>query len=335
MTNPYWGNDFFEFFVTLAVRLKEFLLGGFSHMQLASDELQMLVLILISISSALVGTFLVLRRMTMLANALSHTILAGVVIAFLAYHAFIAPSEAFDFSHLLPSDALLVASAFICAMVTTFLTQSCIRFLKVPEDASTGIVFTFLFAAGIVLVTALSRNAHIGIELLMGNVDALQQGDLQLVFWVFVTNCLLFFLFWRAFFVTTFDPVFAHIFGLSNMVFGYLMMALVALSSIAAFRAVGVLMVLAFFVTPVLVARLWIHRLCPLAFLACAIGVATSIVGVALSRHLLSVMGLACSTSAIVVTLLFLLLLGCIITKKLSYMRVKKGEGNYGSEITG
>lgn len=317
MSNPYWGNDFFEFFVTLAARLWEFVTGGYSTMQLASDELQMLVLVLLSLSSSLVGTFLVLRRMTMLANALSHTILAGVVIAFLAYHAFIAPEKEFDFSHLLPSDALLICSALAMAMLTTFLTQSCVRFLGVNEDASTGMVFNFLFAAGIVLVTALSKNAHIGIELLMGNVDALQVGDLRLVWWIFVVNALFFLLFWRAFFVTTFDPVFAHILGLSNTFFGYMIMALVAISAIGAFRAVGVLMVLAFFVTPVLVARFWTHRLTLLTILSCSIGVASSIFGVALSRHLLSTMSLACATSAIVVTTLFVLLIGCIIIKEL------------------
>lgn len=318
VNNPYWGNDFFEFFATLGSRLFEFFVGGFSTMQLASDELQMLVLILVSISSALIGSFLVLRRMTMLANALSHTILVGVVIAFFAYHALASPEKELDFSSLLPSDALLIGSGLVMAMITTFLTQSCVRFLGIGEDAGTGIVFTFLFAAGIVLVTALSKNAHIGIDLLMGNVDALQPGDLRLVFWIFIFNLLLFALFWRAFFVTTFDPLFAYIFGVSNTLFGYVMMSLVAISSIGAFRAVGVLMVLAFFVTPVLIARLWTHRLKPLVAIGCAIGAGSSIVGVALSRHLLSVSNIACSTSALVVSLLFFALLLSLLVRRAS-----------------
>ena len=69
------------------------------------------------------------------------------------------------------------------------------------------------------------------------------------------------------------------------------------------------LMVLAFFVAPVLIARFWTHRLKLLITLACGVGVGASVFGVAISRHLLSSLSLACSTSAIVVTTLFCLLL--------------------------
>ena len=76
--NPYTGTNFFTFFVTLFTRISAML-----HGDLASDEIQVLTLCCISISGALIGTFLYLRRMTMLANSLSHTILLGIVIAFL------------------------------------------------------------------------------------------------------------------------------------------------------------------------------------------------------------------------------------------------------------
>ncbi len=81
--NPYQGVNFFEFFFVFFQRLWGFLTGTLGFHQLANDEIQVIVLSLIGASSALVGTFLVLRKMSMLANSLSHTILVGIVIAFL------------------------------------------------------------------------------------------------------------------------------------------------------------------------------------------------------------------------------------------------------------
>src|SRR5882762_3385076 len=82
MINPYYDLNFFQFFSTLFSRLYNFIIGK-DISPLASDEIQILTIGLIAISSALVGTFLLLKKMTQLANALSHTILFGIVIAFM------------------------------------------------------------------------------------------------------------------------------------------------------------------------------------------------------------------------------------------------------------
>ena len=81
--NPYRGNDFWQFWVTLFQRLWAFVSGQISAQDLAADEVQMLVLVGVAISASLVGALLILRRMAMLANSLSHTILLGIVIAYL------------------------------------------------------------------------------------------------------------------------------------------------------------------------------------------------------------------------------------------------------------
>lgn len=273
-------------------------------MELASDELQLLVLLLISVSSALVGTFLVLRKMAMLANALSHTILPGVVFAYLGYHYFSLSGDELDFSRLLPSDSLLVIAGLASGLFTAFLTQSLVSHLNLTEDASIGMVFTFLFAIGIILVTAFTRSSHIGAELLMGNVDALHYRDLSFIFWIFLVDLAIFLLLWRLFFVSTFDPLFSKMCGISNTLINYLMMALVAITAIGAFRAVGVLLFLAFLVTPPLIARKCTNSLKVMAFLSCLVGALLSVVGVAISRHLLSIYALPCSTSGLIVTLL-------------------------------
>jgi manganese/zinc/iron transport system permease protein len=320
VANPYYSNNFFEFFWTLSCRLFAFLSG--SELHLATDELQILVLSLIAISAGLVGVFLVLRKMTMLANALSHTILAGVVLAYLAYRWLKIGPDNFDFSHLLPSESMLFLAALIMAFLTNFLTELLVTKMRMREDASCGIVFTFLFALGVVLVTVLSRNAHIGAELLMGNTDALHFDDLLFQCKVTVLNVALLVGFWRAFFVTTFDPIFSKVLGISSVLFGYILMGQTAVTTIAAFRAVGVLLVLAFFVAPPLIVRLWTNRLVPLLVYSAVTGVVASLVGVAVSRHMLSVYSLPISTSGLVVcvlTFLYFLSLGakcCVKLKK-------------------
>lgn len=303
--NPYYDNNFFEFFRTLACRLYSFFSGA--ELKLAADELQILVLALIAISAGLVGVFLVLRKMTMLANALSHTILAGVVLAYLAYKWLKIGTDNFDFSHLLPSESILFLAAIIMAFLTNFLTELLTAKMGMKEDASCGIVFTFLFALGVVLVTVLSRNAHIGAELLMGNTDALHFDDLLFQCKVTVLNVALLLLFWRAFFVTTFDPVFSKVLGISALLFGYILMGQTAVTTIAAFRAVGVLLVLAFFVAPPLIVRLWTNRLVPLLIYSAVMGIVASLIGVAVSRHMLSVYSLPISTSGLVVCVITLI----------------------------
>lgn len=300
--NPYWGNSFFQFFYTLLERMQAFLLG--EPLVLASDELQLLVLLFLSATAALIGTFFVLRKTTMLANALSHTILPGVVLAYLAYHVYGGLSQPFDFLSLLPSDAFLLAGALGSAFVTTFLTRVIVAYLPVAEDASIGMVFTLLFAVGVILVTTLTKSAHIGAELLMGNVDALHIHDLGLMFWIFVGSVAIMVLFWRSLYLTSFDPLFAKMCGISNEKVGYLLMALVSVCAIGAFRAVGVLLFLAFLVTPPLIARRLTHKLKAMAALSCVIAVGASVAGVALSRHILTWYDLPCSTSGLIVTIL-------------------------------
>lgn len=298
--NPYSGQTFFGFFVELMVRFWQFLTGQISWNNLASDEIQILVLIGVAASSALVGTFLVLRKMTMLANSLSHTILVGIVIAFLwTYH------NVQDVPHTghINIYILLVAS-WIMGLITTFLTEFLTKGARLQEDASTGIVFTSLFAFGVIAVTLLTRNAHIGTEAVMGNVDALQLDDCKLAYLVLGINICLFTLFFKEFKITTFDPGLSRSFGISPTLFNYLLMTQVSFTAIGAFRAVGVLMVLAFITGPPLAARLLTHSLKHMLAVAVAIGIGASLVGVALSRHILTVSGLSLSTAGIVVCVL-------------------------------
>ena len=298
--NPYSGQSFFTFFKVLLYRLWSFIQG--KELSIASDEVQILVLALIALSGALVGTFLILKKMAMLANSLSHTILLGIVGAFLFANIFMERREAF-FMHI-PS---MIIGALISALLTTFTTELLHRKLFLQEDASIGLIFTTLFAIGVILVTILFRNTHLGLEAIMGNIDALHRDNIKDVFYLFLSNAFIVFLFFRRLEVGAFDPQLAKNFGISLTFFNYLLMFQTALTAIGSFRAVGAFLFLAFLTAPVLTARFLTNRLKPLLFLAGGIGVGASVISVALSRHFLSVFSIPVATSGLAATLLGLI----------------------------
>lgn len=290
--NPYWGENFFGFFAVLFRRLT----GQLPLDNLASDEIQLLVLMGVAVSTVLLGTFLTLKKMTMMANSLSHTTLLGIV---LCYILFVVPAADLNID-----TGILFLAAFLAAILTTVLTELARDLLKLQEDAAIGLVFTTLFALGIILVTVFTRNSHLGVEAITGNVDALHPEDIRLVWVTALVNFVLIALFFRQWVMTALDEKFSFSLGVPTKAFHYLLMFLTALTLIAAFRAVGVLLVLSFLVGPTLIARQWTHRLLPLIFGALGVGLLSSILGIALSRHFLSAYHMPLSTGGLVVTLI-------------------------------
>lgn len=319
--NPYSGKTFFGFFIEMGIRLWGFVTGQISLSHLASDEIQMVVLAGIACSAALVGSFLVLRRMTMLANSLSHTILIGIVGAFLLTRNGFADSH----GHAEPIHInILLIAALVTGLVTAFLTEFLTKTARLQEDASTGIVFTSLFALGIILLTLFTRNAHIGTEVVMGNVDALHMDDCKLVLIILGINAVLFTLFFKEFLITTFDTGLSKAFGISIMFFNYLLMTQVSATCIGAFRAVGVLMVLAFITGPPLMARFLTHHLKRMLWIAMGLGCLASLLGVAIARHLLTAYGLALSTAGITVCTIIAMFIVVVASVKWQSWRYRR-----------
>lgn len=300
MINPYWSANFIQFIALFFHRFFALITGSLTFDSVASDEVQIFTLCAISISSAFVGSFLTLRKLTMLANALSHTILFGIVATFLVLSAF---GGGVGMGLSIPFNALFIAALFT-GFLTTFCTEFLHRKLRVQEDASIGMVFTLFFALGIVLISLFARNAHIGIEIVTGNVDALHKSDMRVAFSVMGLNIALFLLFFKEFKTMALDTRFAKSVGVATPVFHYLLMFLTSATAISAFRAVGVLLVLAFLVIPVHIAKLYAKTLKRLITYAALIGCGCSFVGVALSRHVLSVFQWPLSTSGLVVVVL-------------------------------
>jgi len=302
--SPYFGRDFISFFPLFFSRLFQLLSGSLSWKDLAPDEIQVLVLSLVCISSALVGSLLILKKMTMLANSLSHTILLGIVISALLFSSGGVLSINFE---------ILMAAALISGLLTTLLTQLLHKGLRLQEDASIGIVFSSLFALGIVLVTLYTRNTHIGTEVVMGNADALHANDLKMAFWVALGNSLAVILFFKEWKLICFDPSLGKSLGFRPTAFNLFLMLLTSATAISAFRAVGVLLFLAFLVGPPLSARLLTSNLKRLLFVSMGIGSGCSLFAVAASRHFLTVYQMSLSTAGLTVALVaitFVLFLG-------------------------
>lgn len=285
----------------------EWVFGSLHFDQLATDEIQILTLALLSLAAALVGTFLVLKKMTMLANALSHTILPGLVLVFILC----GTTSIADLS-----TGTLLLAAVITAVLTTLATLVFRNLFRLHEDASTGLICTMMVAIGIVLVTLFTRSVHLGVEAVMGNVDALHPNDLKDMALVACLNLIVIcplFSRWR---LIAFDSGFAKTQGICIPFFDTLLLFLAALTVVGAFRAVGILLVLSLLIGPVLIARLFTHRLHILIILAFTIGATLSLVGVCLSRHMLSAYQMPLSTAGILSTLIALTYITCSFLRR-------------------
>lgn len=296
--NPYSGTDFIDFLYLFVIRCGKFLTGKLPYHTLVSDEIQIVVLAGIGVIASIVGTFLVVRKTTMLANALSHTVLLGIVISYLIFFQSGLP-------HALSIDIkTMLMSATIAAVITSFLTEFFHKAFQLRQDVSIGLVFTMLFALSITLVTIFSRNAHIGVEMIMGNVDALHLDDIKIIYSALGIIGIIILTFFRQMYMTTFDAIFSSSVGISSKCFHYLIVITTSIAIMCAFRCVGFVLVLALLVGPPLIARQIVHRLSTIIYISASLSIACAICTVGISRHIFSTMKTPLSTSGIMITLI-------------------------------
>ena len=242
--------------------------------------------ILVATCCSLLGSFLILRKMSMVGDAISHSVLPGIVIAF-----FIAGSM---------QSVWMLVGAGILGVVTTFLIEFFHQKGKLQTDASIGVTFTWLFALGVILVTYYAGNAHIDqdcilhgeiayvpIDLVYSDTGAVL-GPKAVLILSFVLLLIIGFilLFYKELFVTTFDPSFAKAIGLSTNTWHYLLMGLVSLTTVASFESVGAILVVAFLVAPAASAYLLTRELKYMLLLGVLFGILSSVGGYYLSYWL-------------------------------------------------
>jgi manganese/zinc/iron transport system permease protein len=308
--NPYSGVGFFQFFALLFERAFLFFSGHLPMEKWAADEVQIAVLLCSALACGWIGPFLVLRKMSMLANSLSHTSLLGVVGAFLFASA--------GWAGGLSDPATLLIGALFSAILTVGITHWLSTTFRLQSDASISLVFSSLFALGVVFVTLFTRHSHLSAEAVMGNPDALQLSDLRLSGFVALLNGGIVFFLYRRLLLSSFDESFAKSTGIAISFWRALLFLLTAFTCIGAFRAVGVLVVLSLLVGPYLTARLFCHRLPQLLIVTPLLGILSVLIGVALSRGLLTYTDLPLSTGGLIS-----LTIGAFFFLSILYSRLK------------
>ena len=242
--------------------------------------------LMVGISCGLIGTYIMLRRLSLIGDALAHAVLPGVVIGFM-----IAGKGAL--------------SLFIGALTAGILTSILISFVernsKIKEDTSIGIIFTGAFALGILLVSQL-KQVHIDLSsYLFGDVLGVSDSDLILSSIITAVIIVSVVLFYKQLLVTSFDPTMAHIIGISTAVVHYFLMTLLSMSIVAGLQSVGVILIIAMLITPPATAYLITDKLKKLLLLSCLFGVMSSVIGLYLSYHL----NFASGASIVLVSVLF------------------------------
>lgn len=217
---------------------------------------------------ALVGSFLMLRRMSLLSDAVSHSVLPGVVLGYMlagyTTAAFLSGA---------------VASGLACVLAVGAL----VRHTRLKEDAAMGVVFTAFFALGIVLLSGLKSVDLDPGCVIYGEALAARPGSLELAVGIFLVALVAVALGWKQLVLTSFDPVQAKVIGMPVRWVHYGLLAMLALATVAALRAVGIVLAIAFFITPGATAFLLTRRLGPLLGIAVGLAVAESIVGMGIA----------------------------------------------------
>lgn len=233
---------------------------------------------LVATTTAVLGCFLIMRKMAMIGDAISHAVLPGIVIAY-----YLTNSRA--------SFPILIGAA-ASGMVVTYLIQFFNQKVKLQQDASIGISYTFLFAVGIILISFFSNDVDLDQDcVLYGEIayvplDTLTLGGMNVgprQVWILGTTLLLIassvFIGYRKLVLTTFDPAFASAMGISVVLWQYYLMAGVSLATVVSFESVGAVLVIAFLSGPAATAFLLTKDFKKMIFMAIGFGISASIIG--------------------------------------------------------
>ena len=263
------------------------------------------VLIATAVACAILSPFLVLRKLSMVSDAISHSVLLGIVIAF-----FIVKDVGSPF---------LIAGAALFGVITVFVVEFLSGTGLVKNDDAVGIVFPMFFALAVVLITKFARNVHLDTDIvLMGEViiaplnrvefigisipkALVQMGILLLI------NLLFIIIFFKELKITTFDRGFAKLAGFSSVALFYALMTLSSLTAVTAFDAVGAILVVSFLITPGAAAYLVSKDLKVMITISVGYAVINSSIGYVLSLLMnVSMSGMTATVAGVTFLLTFL-----------------------------
>lgn len=283
-------------------------------------EIQILAA-LVAVTCTLSGVFLVLRKMAMMSDAISHSILLGIAIAFLYTNSIHSP--------------LLILGAAATGLITVFLVELLKQTNLVAEDAAIGLIFTALFSIGVIIISRYAANVHLDIDaVLLGEIAFapfrrltvfgydLGPKSIYIMAGILLLNLLFISLFFKELKLITFDPKLAAALGFTPALIHYSLMGVVSITAVGAFDAVGSILVVALMVVPPLTAYLLTEELENMLLISGGFGVAIGILGYQMARILdVSIAGSMASMAGLLFLLTFLLapkkgLISIIIRRK-------------------
>ncbi|OKL39538.1 metal ABC transporter permease [Pontibacter flavimaris] len=234
---------------------------------------------LVATCCSLLGCYLILRRMAMVGDAISHAVLPGIVIAFL-------------FTGSRESVPMLIGAGLL-GVLTTFLIEFFHRYARVQADAAIGVTFTWLFAIGIILISVFAGQVDLDQDCVLYGEIAYVPLDLWITggglslgprtVWTLAVVTLLIILFivlgYKELFLTTFDPAYAAAIGISTTVWYYSLMTAVSFTTVASFESVGAILVVALLVAPPATAYLLTDNFKQMLLLSVLAGILASAAG--------------------------------------------------------
>jgi manganese/zinc/iron transport system permease protein len=251
---------------------------------LANDTFAIIVTgALVGIAGTLVGSFLVLSGRSMLSDAISHSIILGIVVVWLLTGQ--------------QSGPLQLIGAALTGLLTVFLTQALVRTRRMRNDAAIGLVFPVFFALGVLLLNLYARNVHIDEHtVLLGEIDFIWLDTVTLaglmiprallaMMIITAVNLVFVAVFYKELKLATFDPMLARALGFAPGVLSYGLLLLTSMTAVAAFEAVGVILFVAFVIVPPSTAYLLTERLSLMLTIGCTVAIAASVIGYALAIY--------------------------------------------------
>lgn len=224
----------------------------------------LLAVVLIGIVSGVVGAFVVTRGMAFLGDALAHTILPGVAVAYLWTSG---------------SQAAVLVGGLVAGVLSALGIGLLTRNSRLKEDTAIGVVFAGALALGIGIISRAQNYTTDLTHILIGNILAVTGEDLTLMLVIGVVVLLLVALFYKEFLLISFDPLLARTLRLPGEALRLTLLVMLALTVVISLRAVGVAMVAAMLVTPAATARFFVHRLHQMMLVAALIGALGGAVG--------------------------------------------------------
>ncbi|HFQ3674392.1 TPA: iron chelate uptake ABC transporter family permease subunit [Enterococcus faecium] len=215
---------------------------------------------LVGLASGVIGSFIILRGMSLMGDAISHAVLPGVAISYM-----------FGFSYIFGATAF----GMLTEAVIGFVTQRS----RLKNDTAIGIVFSSFFALGIILISY-AQSATDLYHILFGNVLAVRESDLLLTALVSGIVLIFVFFFYKELKITSFDPTMAKAYGLNTSLIHYLLMFFLTLVAVVSLQTVGTILVIAMLITPAATAYLLTNHLLKMIITAAGIGMLSAVVGV-------------------------------------------------------